>query len=231
MAECEKLAEFALQTQYEDLSENAQRELKIRVLDTLGCAIGALEGRPVQIVRQQIDEFGGLAHRMPVFAAVFLIVTLSSIGLPGLNGFVGEFLVLLGTFGANRLRASVAATGVILSAVYMLWMYQRVIWGEITNDHNRNLTDLVRRERVMLIPLVILMVWMGVYSNHFLRPMDASVMRLLSQTESRRVEYAWKDFGIRISDFGFAERSPLKPFRKSEIRNPNSEISAKDPSR
>jgi len=137
-----------------------------------------------------IEEFGGLAHRMPVYAAIFLIVTLSSIGLPGLNGFVGEFLVLLGTFGVNRGRAVFAATGVILSAIYMLWMYQRVIWGEITNDHNKNLPDLGRREHAMLIPLVILMIWMGIYSNHFLRPMDASVMRLLSQTENRRVEYA-----------------------------------------
>ena len=79
---------------------------------------------------------------MPVFAAFFLIVTLSSIGLPGLNGFVGEFLVLLGTFGVNKTRAAFAAAGVILSAVYMLWMYQRVIWGEITNEKNRNLFDL-----------------------------------------------------------------------------------------
>ena len=100
-----------------------------------------------------IEEFGGLANRMPVYAAFFLIVTLSSIGLPGLNGFVGEFLVLLGTFGANTARAVLAATGVILSAVYMLWMYQRVIWGEITNDKNKSLLDLVGRERVMLIPL------------------------------------------------------------------------------
>jgi NADH-quinone oxidoreductase subunit M len=137
-----------------------------------------------------IEEFGGLANRMPVYAAFFLIVTLSSIGLPGLNGFVGEFLILLGSFGANRLRAVLAATGVILSAVYMLWMYQRVVWGEITNDRNRNLLDLVGRERVMLIPLLILMVWMGIYSNHFLRPMDASVMKLMNQVQSRQLEYA-----------------------------------------
>jgi len=137
-----------------------------------------------------IQEFGGLANRMPVYAAFFLIVTLSSIGLPGLNGFVGEFLVLLGTFGTNRLRAVLAATGVILSAVYMLWMYQRVIWGEVTNDKNRSLLDLVRREYIMLIPLLILMVWMGVYSSYFLRPMDASVMKLINQVQSRPLEYA-----------------------------------------
>ena len=79
-------------------------------------------------------------------------MTLSSIGLPGLNGFVGEFLILLGTFGVSHARAAVAALGVILSAVYMLWMYQRVIWGEIKNDRNAALLDLGGRERVMLIP-------------------------------------------------------------------------------
>ncbi len=137
-----------------------------------------------------IEEFGGLANRMPVYAAFFLIVTLSSIGLPGLNGFVGEFLVLLGTFGTNHARAAIAAIGVILSAVYMLWMYQRVMWGEIRNERNANLLDLVGRERAMLIPLLILMFWMGIYSSYFLRPMDASVMKLMNQTQTGRVEYA-----------------------------------------
>ncbi|HMF02137.1 MAG TPA: Fe-S-binding domain-containing protein, partial [Terriglobia bacterium] len=112
------------------------------------------------------------------------------IGLPGLNGFVGEFLILLGTFSASHARAAVAALGVILSAVYMLWMYQRVIWGEIRDPRNGSLSDLAGRERVMLIPLLILMLWMGVYSNHFLRPMDASVAKLMNQSQSGRVEYA-----------------------------------------
>jgi len=85
---------------------------------------------------RSIEEFGGLAHRMPLFAGVFLIVSLSSFGLPGLNGFVGEFLILLGTFRYFPGRAALAATGIILSAVYMLWMYQRVIWGEVTNAKN-----------------------------------------------------------------------------------------------
>jgi NADH-quinone oxidoreductase subunit M len=133
---------------------------------------------------REIAEFGGLAHRMPVFASFFLIVTLSSIGLPGLNGFVGEFLVLLGTFGVNKTRAAVAALGVILSAVYMLWMYQRVIWGEVTNEKNVNLTDLNGRERAMIIPLLILIVWMGMYSNHFIRPMDASVNRIMNRLQT-----------------------------------------------
>jgi NADH-quinone oxidoreductase subunit M len=137
-----------------------------------------------------ISEFGGLANRMPVYAAFFLITVLSSIGLPGLNGFVGEFLILLGTFGTNTLRAVLGATGVVLSAVYMLWMYQRVVWGEITHEQNKTLRDLVSREHAMLIPLLILMVWMGVYSSHFLRPMDASVMKLMNQVQSRQLEYA-----------------------------------------
>jgi NADH-quinone oxidoreductase subunit M len=137
-----------------------------------------------------IDEFGGLANRMPLYAAFFLVVTLSSIGLPGLNGFVGEFLILLGTFGASHARAAFAALGVILSAVYMLWMYQRVIWGEIKNDRNATLQDLGGREFAMLVPLLIVMVWIGVYSNSFLRPMDSSVAKLLNQTQSGQVEYA-----------------------------------------
>jgi NADH-quinone oxidoreductase subunit M len=130
-----------------------------------------------------ISEFGGLANRMPVYAGVFLFVTLSSIGLPGLNGFVGEFLVLLGTFGVRPGMAAVAATGVILSAVYMLWMFQRVIWGEISNPHNETLSDIGARERLTLVPLVILIVWMGMYSNHFLRPMDASIAKLMNRVD------------------------------------------------
>src|SRR6185503_8996794 len=99
-----------------------------------------------------IEDYGGIARVVPVFSLILTVVALSSIGLPGLNGFVGEFLVLLGSFGASKTRAAFAATGVILSAVYMLWMYHRVVWGEVTNERNRALLDLNRRERVMLIP-------------------------------------------------------------------------------
>ena len=137
-----------------------------------------------------IEEFGGLANRMPVYAAFFLIVTLSSIGLPGLNGFVGEFLVLLGTFGVNPSRAAFAAVGVVLSAIYMLWMYQRVMWGRLENDRNAGLPDLAGREHAMLVPILVMIFWMGMYSSYFLRPMDASVMKLMNQTQAGRVEYA-----------------------------------------
>jgi NADH-quinone oxidoreductase subunit M len=134
-----------------------------------------------------IAEFGGLANRMPVYATVFLIVTLSSIGLPGLNGFVGEFLVLLGTFGVNPTYAALAATGVILSAVYMLWMFQRVVWGEITNPKNEALADMNGRERLMLAPLLVLIVWMGMLSSQFLRPMDNAVARIVDRVEVQPV--------------------------------------------
>ncbi len=133
-----------------------------------------------------ISEFGGIAHRMPVFAAFFMVMTLSSIGLPGLNGFVGEFLILLGTFSENWVYAVFAASGVILAAVYMLWMYQRVFLGEIDSDDNRNLSDLNRREIATILPLILLAVWMGVAPGGFLRKMDASIQKSLERVEEVR---------------------------------------------
>jgi NADH-quinone oxidoreductase subunit M len=122
-----------------------------------------------------ISEFGGLAHSAPVLASFFLVVTLSSIGLPGLNGFVGEILVLAGTFTHNRIYASIAATGMILGAVYMLWMYQRVFLGKATNPANAAMKDIGARERWVLIPILLMMLWIGVYPKPFLRRMDASL--------------------------------------------------------
>ncbi len=134
-----------------------------------------------------IDEFGGLADPLPVFSTIFMIVTFSSIGLPMLNGFVGEFLILLGAFNANVTFAVVATSGVILSAVYMLWMYQRVIFGEVTNPKNKKLVDLDLREKLILLPLVALIFWMGIYSESFLRKMDTSVNQVLQHLRSSAV--------------------------------------------
>ena len=128
-----------------------------------------------------ISEFGGLKRAMPRLVAVFLIVTLSSIGLPGLNGFVGEFLILLGAFTWNPRVAAFAATGMILSAVYMLWMFQRVNYGPITNEKNTTLKDLAPREWAAILPIVALALLMGIVPNLFLRPMEPSVERLLNQ--------------------------------------------------
>jgi NADH-quinone oxidoreductase subunit M len=134
-----------------------------------------------------IDEFGGLAEPLPTFSTIFLIVTFSSIGLPMLNGFVGEFLILLGAFNANVTFAVLATSGVILSAVYMLWMYQRVIFGEVTNPKNKQLVDLDFREKLILLPLVALIFWMGIYSEAFLRKMDTSVNQVLHHVRSSAV--------------------------------------------
>jgi NADH-quinone oxidoreductase subunit M len=133
-----------------------------------------------------ISEFGGLAHAAPVLAACFLVVTLSSIGLPGLNGFVGEILVLAGTFLNNRVRAAVAALGMILGAVYMLWMYQRVFLGKLTNPANVGMKDLVTREKLILIPVMGLMLWIGVYSGPVLRRMDASIQLVQQRIDKAR---------------------------------------------
>ena len=128
-----------------------------------------------------ISEFGGLKGVTPRLVAAFLIVTLSSIALPGLNGFVGEFLILLGAFRWHPWFAAFAASGVILSAVYMLWMFQRVNYGEVTNDKNRRLPDLSPREWAMMVPTIAMAVLMGVLPNLFLRPMEPSVVRAVDR--------------------------------------------------
>jgi NADH-quinone oxidoreductase subunit M len=114
-----------------------------------------------------ISEYGGLAKVMPRYATVFLIVALSSIGLPGLNGFVGEFLVLTGAFKAKAVYGVIGATGVILAAVYLLWMYQRVFFGEVTNDKNKGLTDLTGSEMAILCSIILFVVWIGVHPTTF----------------------------------------------------------------
>jgi len=130
-----------------------------------------------------ISEYGGLKKVTPHLVAVFLIVTLASIGLPGLNGFVGEFLILLGVFRWNPRMAAFAATGVILSATYMLWMFQRVNYGPVTNEKNARLVDLRSREWLVIVPIVALAILMGVLPNLFLRPIEPAVQRMLSHVE------------------------------------------------
>jgi NADH-quinone oxidoreductase subunit M len=126
-----------------------------------------------------ITEYGGLKGVVPRLVAAFLLITLASIAMPGTNGFIGEFLILMGGFKTFPWRTAVGATGVILSAVYMLWMFQRVNYGEVTNDKNRALPDLDAREWAMMIPTVAMCIFMGVAPTIFLRPMEPSVAKLI----------------------------------------------------
>jgi NADH-quinone oxidoreductase subunit M len=128
-----------------------------------------------------IAEFGGLKKVLPKLSSAFLVVTLASIGLPGLNGFVGELLILVGAFRWNPRLAAFAATGVLLSAVYMLWMFQRVNYGPVTNDENATLPDLTPRERFTLWPAVAMTIVMGMFPMMFLKPMEPAVARLVEQ--------------------------------------------------
>jgi NADH-quinone oxidoreductase subunit M len=118
---------------------------------------------------------------MPIYAAVFMIITLSSIGLPPLNGFVHEFLILVGAFQANPWWGILAASGVVLGAIYMLWMLQRVFFGEVTNEKNLSLKDLNLREVFVFLPLIVMIFWLGVYSKPFVSRMEPSVTRFVEQ--------------------------------------------------
>lgn len=124
---------------------------------------------------RMIADFGGLWHQLPVFSVLFLIVTFASIGLPGLNGFIGEFLILLGAFSVKPGWTTAAATGVILGAIYMLWMFRRVFFGPITHAENQKLSDLNRRELLILAPVIALIIIMGIYPQPFLSRMKPSV--------------------------------------------------------
>jgi NADH-quinone oxidoreductase subunit M len=128
---------------------------------------------------RQISEYGGLSKVMPTYAVIFLIMTMSSIGLPALNGFIGELLILQGVFVANKIWAAFAASGVVLGAAYMLWLYQRTMFGKIENPKNEHLQDLNFREFATYAPLLILAVWIGLYPKPFIDRLQTSVDRVV----------------------------------------------------
>jgi NADH-quinone oxidoreductase subunit M len=134
---------------------------------------------------REISAYGGIAKVTPIFATILLIVSLSSIGLPGLNGFIGEFLILLGSFQSGLLNswafAIIAASGVIFAAVYLLWMYQRVVFGPVKNEKLSLLTDMTSKEIAILGLLLIFIVWIGVYPSTFLNWSDVSVNTYVSR--------------------------------------------------
>lgn len=132
---------------------------------------------------RMIADFGGLSAPVPTLTTFFMIATLASIGLPGLNGFVGEFLILLGTFHVKPYWAALGATGVILAAWYMLWMFQRVFFGGVTREENKSLKDLLPREIGLLVPVVAMMVWIGVAPTSFLEKSEPAVKHALQKVQ------------------------------------------------
>jgi NADH-quinone oxidoreductase subunit M len=152
-----------------------------------------------------ISEFGGLRHVMPKLSAAFLIMTLASIGLPGLNGFVGEFLIMLGAFRWNPRFVVAAGLGVILSAVYMLWMLQRVFYGRVRHEDNQSLPDLLPREWAGVLPLCAAALLMGVFPALFLKPMEASVERVVQRLQTAQT------FRVQNVQPRFPQTSPQEP--------------------
>jgi NADH-quinone oxidoreductase subunit M len=171
-----------------------------------------------------IAEYGGLKNVTPHLVAAFLVVTLSSIGLPGLNGFVGEFLILLGAFKWNPRMAAFAATGVILSATYMLWMFQRVNYGTVTNEKNARLVDLRPREWLVIVPMIAVAILMGVLPNIFLKPMGPSIERMLNQLQQgsapARIEAQAPSREPRVSGVRVASPEPRVPSPGSRVPSP-----------
>ncbi len=149
-----------------------------------------------------ISDFGGVAKMMPVLTVMFMIATLASIGLPGLNGFVGEFLILVGTFNSEVLGspwyAVLAALGVILAAAYMLWMFQRVMFGPVTHEENKKLTDINAREIGLLVPIMIFIVWIGIRPTDFTRYSEAQVTWMLEDTQTRAETIAGNAAGEQL---------------------------------
>ena len=138
---------------------------------------------------REIDAYGGLVNRMPAYAAVFMLFTMANVGLPGTSGFVGEFLTLIGMFQANTWVAAVAATGVILSAAYALWLYRRVVMGDLIKESLKSITDMTTRERAIFAPLIVMTILLGVYPSLVTDIIGPSVEALLG------------DYQMAVSDF------------------------------
>ena len=149
---------------------------------------------------REISAYGGVANVMPRYAAVFMLFTMASVGLPATSGFVGEILVLIGTFQASQWAALVAATGLVLGAAYMLWLYRRVVFGEITNEEVKHMPDLGVRETIIFVPLVLLVLWLGIYPKPVLDALHPSVSRLIEQVTPVGSKFALDDISDQEED-------------------------------
>src|SRR5438874_546533 len=166
---------------------------------------------------REISEYGGLSKVMPVYAAIFLIMTMSSIGLPTLNGFIGELLILQGVFAANKVWAAFAASGVVLGAAYMLYLYQRTMFGKIENPKNERLADLSHREFATFAPLIVLAVWIGLYPTPFLVRLDKSVQNVVARVNPTYAQKMAADCGApaRPPTAAVAAANPASKFPAS----------------
>jgi NADH-quinone oxidoreductase subunit M len=171
---------------------------------------------------REISEFGGLWHSIPIFAAIFMFATLSSIGLPGLNGFIGEFLIMLGSYVQSWTAVVFAVTGVILGALYMLWTYERVMYGPITKKVNETIRDLNGREIATMVPLMVLMVVMGLYPKFIIARMEPSIVQVLARVHTAQAQMAEEQshnlpfpkgqgLGVKSSGHDLAMESVAKP--------------------
>src|SRR5690606_3776043 len=133
---------------------------------------------------REIAAYGGLVNRMPVYAVIFMVFTMANVGLPGTAGFVGEFLTLMGAFKANPWVALIATSGVILSAAYALWLYRRVVFGELVKPELKNIADLNGREMVTLVPLVVLTIWYGIHPGTILDAFSAPTEALIKNYQA-----------------------------------------------
>lgn len=158
---------------------------------------------------RMIEDFGGIAKQIPIFTVFFMITVLSSVGLPGLNGFIGEFMVLVGSFTSSSISgafAILAALGVIVAAVYLLWMFRRVMFGPLEKEENKQLTDLTRLEVAVMIPLVIFMFWLGLYPTPFLKEIDKGSKAILEQMKPENKSLSVGDYEtLKPEEMGSAE--------------------------
>ena len=158
---------------------------------------------------RDISEFGGLSKQMPIYAAVFAIITMSSIGLPGLNGFIGELFILVGAFQVKWWWALIGTSGIVLGAAYMLWAYQRIMFGKLENEKNKNLPDLNLREFATFAPLIVLAFWIGLYPKPFIRIIEKPIAKIVEQVQPGYHTRAEKEFKVQSSEFKVPEEETV----------------------
>jgi NADH-quinone oxidoreductase subunit M len=154
---------------------------------------------------RMISEYGGLAKQMPMYATLFLIAALSSMGLPALNGFIGEFTILLGAANRSMVWAVLGSVGIVLGAAYLLWLYQRVFWGPLDNPANKTVRDLNRRELALLVSLVAVMVWIGIYPSTFFDKIEEPVNYIVRQVDPNYFQAQTAHVGRALSPSGRVE--------------------------